>query len=174
MNPMWVQLLNAGKIMRLNTVFFLLLALVAQPASAESSPSLWNLERQLAILAAGTSGDVGIAALDLQNGTSVSIRGNEPFPMASTVKVAIAALYLAQVDHGDPTLPGDVAVFLGVDDVGALEDGLLRVSAMVEDLPQIAELDCNPFVVREHGAVILDARVRVVAPPPRTLRSVRR
>lgn len=59
-------------------------------------------------------------------------------------------------------------------DIEALEDGLLRVSAMVEDLPQIAELDCNPFVVREHGAVILDARVRVVAPPPRTLRSVRR
>jgi len=104
MNPMWVQLLNAGKIMRLNTVFFLLLALVAQPASAESSPSLWNLERQLAFLAAGTSGDVGIAALDLQNGTSVSIRGNEPFPMASTVKVAIAALYLAQVDHGRRSL----------------------------------------------------------------------
>ena len=29
-------------------------------------------------------------------------------------------------------------------DVSALEEGLLRVSAMVEDLPQIAELDCNP------------------------------
>jgi len=53
-------------------------------------------------------------------------------------------------------------------DVAALEDGLLRVSAMVEDLPQIAELDCNPFVVNETGAAILDARVRVAAiePPP--------
>ena len=30
-------------------------------------------------------------------------------------------------------------------DVSALEDGLLRVSAMVEDLPQIAELDCKSF-----------------------------
>jgi acetate---CoA ligase (ADP-forming) len=59
-------------------------------------------------------------------------------------------------------------------DIDALEDGLLRVSAMVEDLPQIAELDCNPFVVREQGAVILDARIRVVAPPARPLRSVRR
>src|SRR5204863_2398008 len=35
-----------------------------------------------------------------------------------------------------------------VRDVAALEDGLLRVSAMVEDLPQIAELDSNPFVVQ--------------------------
>lgn len=53
-------------------------------------------------------------------------------------------------------------------DVAALEDGLLRVSAMVEDIPQIAELDCNPFVVHEKGASILDARIRVagVEPPP--------
>jgi hypothetical protein len=39
---------------------------------------------------------------------------------------------------------------------------------MVEDLPQVAELDCNPFVVQENGAVILDARIRVtnIEPPP--------
>ena len=59
-------------------------------------------------------------------------------------------------------------------DIAALEDGLLRVSAMVEDLPQIAELDCNPFVVRERGAVILDARVRVAAIEPPPLFGVRR
>lgn len=59
-------------------------------------------------------------------------------------------------------------------DVAALEDGLLRVSAMVEDLPQIAELDCNPFVVHETGASILDARIRVTAAAPRPLVGVRR
>lgn len=59
-------------------------------------------------------------------------------------------------------------------DVAALEDGLLRVSTMIEDVPQIAELDCNPFVVHEHGAVILDARVRVQAAAPRPLIGVRR
>jgi acetyl coenzyme A synthetase (ADP forming)-like protein len=59
-------------------------------------------------------------------------------------------------------------------DVAALEEGLLRVSAMVEDIPQIAELDCNPFVVQEHGAVILDARVRLNAVEPRPLLGVRR
>lgn len=53
-------------------------------------------------------------------------------------------------------------------DLHALEEGLLRVSAMVEDLPEIAEMDCNPFVVLDRGAAILDARVRVeaVEPPP--------
>ena len=59
-------------------------------------------------------------------------------------------------------------------DVAALEDGLLRVSTMIEDIPQIAELDCNPFIVHEHGAVILDARVRVEAADPRPLIGVRR
>jgi beta-lactamase class A len=34
----------------------------------------------------------------------VSIKGDQSFPMASTVKVAVAALYLAQVDHGRRSL----------------------------------------------------------------------
>jgi acyl-CoA synthetase (NDP forming) len=59
-------------------------------------------------------------------------------------------------------------------DVRALEEGLLRVSAMVEDLPQIAELDCNPFVVHESGATILDARIRVTTVESRSLVGARR
>lgn len=59
-------------------------------------------------------------------------------------------------------------------DTAALEECLLRVSTMVEGLPQIAELDCNPIVVRERGAVILDARVRVSAPEHPALLGARR
>ena len=46
-------------------------------------------------------------------------------------------------------------------DVKALEDLLLRVSAMVEDLPQIAEMDLNPVKAQEQGQgyVVVDARV---------------
>ncbi len=58
--------------------------------------------------------------------------------------------------------------------ITALQDGLLRVSAMLEDIPQIAELDCNPFLVHETGAAILDARVRLVAAGPAKLLGVRR
>ena len=94
--------------------FFLsLLALVAQPALAASSPNLVSLEQQLSSMVAGKSADVGIAALDLNSGETVSIKGNTPFPMASTVKVAVAALYLAQVDNGrrslDDTIDGQSA-----------------------------------------------------------------
>jgi acetyl coenzyme A synthetase (ADP forming)-like protein len=59
-------------------------------------------------------------------------------------------------------------------DVTALEDALLRVSALVDDISQIAELDCNPFVVTEQGGEILDARVRVTSIEPRPLIGVRR
>jgi beta-lactamase class A len=76
----------------------------AQPAVAASSAGLSDLEQQLNSLVAGKSADVGIAALDLNTGQTVSIKGDTPFPMASTVKVAIAALYLAQVDAGQHSL----------------------------------------------------------------------
>jgi acyl-CoA synthetase (NDP forming) len=52
-------------------------------------------------------------------------------------------------------------------DVAAVEDVLLRVSAMVDSHPEIIELDCNPLIARPDGAVIVDARVRVEVAPPR-------
>jgi acyl-CoA synthetase (NDP forming) len=49
-------------------------------------------------------------------------------------------------------------------DVRALEEILLRIGALVDDIPSIAELDLNPVLVHEHGATIVDARIRVTAP----------
>jgi acyl-CoA synthetase (NDP forming) len=57
-------------------------------------------------------------------------------------------------------------------DEQALVDVLLRISALAEDLPEVAELDCNPVMVLEapHGAVVVDARVRVApAAPPQPM-----
>jgi acyl-CoA synthetase (NDP forming) len=48
-------------------------------------------------------------------------------------------------------------------DVAALEDVLLRVSALVEAHPQIAEMDLNPVIVHPRGAVAVDARIRLDA-----------
>jgi acetyl coenzyme A synthetase (ADP forming)-like protein len=48
-------------------------------------------------------------------------------------------------------------------DVGALEDVLLRVSALVEAHPEVAEMDLNPLVVHAVGAVVVDARIRLEA-----------
>jgi len=51
-------------------------------------------------------------------------------------------------------------------DVASLEEVILRVSALVDDHATIAEMDCNPVMVLPHGALIVDARVRVQAAPP--------
>jgi hypothetical protein len=51
-------------------------------------------------------------------------------------------------------------------DVAAFENVLLRLSALAAARPEIAELDCNPVIVSPHGAVVVDARIRVAAPAP--------
>jgi acyl-CoA synthetase (NDP forming) len=45
----------------------------------------------------------------------------------------------------------------------ALVDALLRISAMVDQFPEVAELDLNPVVVGRHGAGVrvVDARIRL-------------
>jgi len=61
-----------------------------------------------AIIARGR-GRIGVAAADLDGGGQVLIHGDMPFPMASTVKIAVAATFLAGVEQGrfrlDQTLP---------------------------------------------------------------------
>ena len=53
-------------------------------------------------------------------------------------------------------------------DVKALEEVMLRLSQLIEDIPEVAELDLNPvMVLREgKGAVVVDARVRVAESTP--------
>jgi acetyltransferase len=45
----------------------------------------------------------------------------------------------------------------------AIEQVLLRVSEMVCEFPQLREMDINPLIVDEHGAVAVDARIVVQA-----------
>lgn len=54
-------------------------------------------------------------------------------------------------------------------DVDALRDLLARVSAMVEDLPEILELDFNPLFVKTSGLSVADVRIRVRISPPETM-----
>jgi acyl-CoA synthetase (NDP forming) len=50
-------------------------------------------------------------------------------------------------------------------DVSALEEVILRVGALADNHPAVAEMDCNPVTVLRVGAVIVDARVRVREAP---------
>lgn len=57
-------------------------------------------ERQLATLADGSNGRIGVYAIDLTTGREVGVLADQRFPLASTSKVAIAATFLSGVDRG--------------------------------------------------------------------------
>jgi len=71
-----------------------------------------------------------------------------------------------EAGDGDDHLPTALDGYRGAPkaDAAALEDLLVRISALVEAHPQIAELECNPVVVTPAAATVVDVRVRVHRP----------
>ncbi|NJD10239.1 MAG: CoA-binding protein [Gemmatimonadetes bacterium] len=65
---------------------------------------------------------------------------------------AIRGIKLLEGVRGEP--PADLA---------AVAEAIQRISQLVGDYPEIAELDINPFVVFEKGGVAVDARIRIAA-----------
>jgi acyl-CoA synthetase (NDP forming) len=51
-------------------------------------------------------------------------------------------------------------------DIAAMEDVLLRVSALVDSHPELVEMDCHPVIAGPDGVVAVDARVRVESAGP--------
>ena len=66
-----------------------------------------DFERQVAQLAEGSKGRIGVYAIDLSSGRELAVMADQRFPMASTSKVAIAATYLAGVDAGKWSLSSE-------------------------------------------------------------------
>ena len=90
--------------MRLFALLGWIALFLAQPSHAQASPKLQLLEQRLAAMAAENPGEFGIAAMDLATGRTISFNGSQAFPMASTMKIAVAAAYLADVDAGRRSL----------------------------------------------------------------------
>ena len=80
----------------------------AGQAHAPTAPSVLSqrttmpvgFEARLANLANASAGRIGVAAVDLSTGHGISVMGDQPFPLASTGKVAIVATFLEGVDQG--------------------------------------------------------------------------
>jgi len=110
------------------------------PYAASPTASIADLQRRLEEIAAVPAGDVGISAIDLSTGRQVSVHGSRAFPMASTVKVAIAATYMAEVDAGHRTLatmiPVDYRLRLRADGITAFApyDGVSLSAANLIEL----------------------------------------
>ncbi|QGN54660.1 class A beta-lactamase [Novosphingobium sp. Gsoil 351] len=118
---------------RAASIGFAILALVATPVPAQSvkaqalapqrdfaSAALDRaLETQLRAIVANSGGRIGIYAADVDGPRAVTINANQAFPMASTVKVAIAAAYLQGVDDGRLRLDTAYPLRIGTGQTGA-------------------------------------------------------
>jgi acyl-CoA synthetase (NDP forming) len=51
-------------------------------------------------------------------------------------------------------------------DLDALVAVLVRIGALVEAHPAVMEMDLNPLIAGADGSLVVDARVRLEAPPP--------
>ena len=78
-------------------------------AKRTASPHL-RTERELARIASAARGTVGATGLHIETNRSLSLNADVPLPMASTVKVLIAAHLLWRVDRGDFALDSLVTV----------------------------------------------------------------
>jgi beta-lactamase class A len=85
----------------------LLFLLAAHPASPATDEPLQERVTQLAAAAPAT---VGVAAIDLESGRQISVRGDERFPMGSVFKFPVALAFLERVDHGDFALSARVTI----------------------------------------------------------------
>ncbi|MEM7690799.1 MAG: serine hydrolase [Pseudomonadota bacterium] len=73
-----------------------------------------SFEQQIAKLADGSNGRIGVYAVDLATGEEVTVLGDMRFPMASTSKVAVAATFLAGVDAGKYSLTTEYPLMIPV------------------------------------------------------------
>ena len=114
---------------RIASIAFAALALVATPLPAQTvyaqesdfaSSSLDRaLEIQLRSIVANSGGRIGIYAADVDGPRAATINAGQAFPMASTVKVAIAATYLQGVDEGRLRLDTAYPLRIGTGQTGS-------------------------------------------------------
>jgi beta-lactamase class A len=102
----------------------LLFALLAPTGAAVQDPSWATLRGQLQARVGRHHGKVGLVLLDLGTGDSLSIRGDEPFPTASNIKVPVLIELFSQIQAGRIRLDDPVAM-LDVDRVGG--SGILQL-----------------------------------------------
>jgi beta-lactamase class A len=145
----------------------LAVASVAQPAT--SDPALARLQQQLEFVSHATDGVVGINAVHIESGRSVSLRGAEGFPMASAVKLPIAVQIFALIDEGKLTM--ETMVPLGPSDLhpgsGRLTElffhpGLsLSIGNLMELAMVISDNSAADVLLREAGGpAAVTARMR--------------
>lgn len=109
------QRFGALSILAIRTMLVLLLVTALPSSGGAQEGSLARLQAEVERLSEISGGTLGFAAIHLERGTEVSLRGDDSFPLASTYKVPIAVRIFEQVDRGELRLdslvtltPGDL------------------------------------------------------------------
>ena len=132
--------------MRVSSVFTLALgaqlAAWGAPTAAVAQQTDWpGLKAKLEARIAQHKGTVGVAVIDMSNGETLSIRGDERFPTASNIKLAVLFQLFTQVERGRISL-SDPLTLLKIDQVGG--SGILQYF----DTPlQLTVKDAATFMV---------------------------
>jgi acetyltransferase len=109
------------------------------------------------IIGAKAEEDLGHLIMFGLGGIHVEVLKDVVFNL-SPLSTAEAKEMLAAI-KGAPLLKG-VRGHKGVNR-GRLEEIILRLSQLVSDLPAIKEMDLNPAMAFEDGAVVVDARISI-------------
>jgi beta-lactamase class A len=151
-----------------------ILLLAASQVFAASDPSLGRLERQIEFVAHATDGILGVSAIHIESGRSVSVRGGESFPMASAFKLPIAVQVMTLVDSGTVTL--DKIVTLTPQDLhpgsGKISELLfhpgvaLSVENLLELMLVVSDNSAADLMLREAGGpAAVTARMQALGLP---------
>jgi len=119
-------------------------ALVTLPTAASAQAVDWAaLRGGIEARIAQHKGQVGLAVIDLASGETLSIRGDERFPTASNIKIAVLLELFTQIERGRISL-SDPLTLLKVDQVGG--SGILQYF----DTPlQLTVKDAATFMVNQ-------------------------
>lgn len=106
--------------------------------------------------------DFGPVVVTASGGTLTELAGDRTcrgLPLTATDAAEMVAALRADVLLGGyrGAAPADRA---------AVADALLRVALIAERFPEVVELDLNPIMAGPHGAIVVDARIRVVPAGP--------
>lgn len=154
---------------------FAALVLPAQAARAESLEQAFDrtfleqrqqpvyagsLESMVAAAARADMGRIGVAAMDLGSGRTVSVLGDQPFPMASTSKIAVVATFLEGVDQGRWRLDDRFPLMIPVPSAR-----FSTASAPVRAGEQLTAFELIDLAITRSSNPATDALLRVVGGP---------
>ena len=127
------------------------------------------LEEQIAGLADAGQGRIGVAAVDLNSGWALDVLGAQPFPLASTSKIAIAATFLEGVEQGRWSLTSEFPLMIPVK-----SERFSSARAPVREGEYLPVIELIELMLARSSNPATDALLAVVGGPPAVNNWVRR